>query len=190
MTIVVKMGGSLYDVPNLAAGLRRWLASLDARRVLLVPGGGATADLVRAWDRRHRVGEERSHWLALRALTLNAHWLSDLLELPVISCPKEFGGEQAIVDAYAFAREDETRPGRLPHTWTATSDSLAARVAEITQARRLVLLKSVSLPEGVDWPSAARLGIVDGWFAALAVRLPATDIGVVNFRSLHEKETR
>src|SRR5207248_9110984 len=60
-TLVVKVGGSLYDLPDLADRLRRWLSALAAPRVLLVPGGGPTADVIRTFDQRHRLGEEASH---------------------------------------------------------------------------------------------------------------------------------
>jgi len=61
------------------ARLAHWLAQLDSPKVVLVPGGGATADVVRAWDRQHRLGEETAHWLALRSMTFNAHFLKAIL---------------------------------------------------------------------------------------------------------------
>jgi len=151
--IVVKVGGSLYDWPDLGPRLRAWLAALAPAQALLVPGGGPAADVIRALDRRHALGEEASHWLALQALSLNARFLQALLPGAVI------------VDAYEFARQDEGRPGALPHTWDVTSDSVAARVAQVNGARRLVLLKSTDFPEGIDAEEAGRRGLVDTYFA-------------------------
>src|SRR5438874_10088336 len=81
MTIdcLVKVGGSLYDLPDLADRLRLLLGYMRNRSYVLVPGGGATVDAIRALDSRHNLGEESSHWLALRALTLNGHFLCQLL---------------------------------------------------------------------------------------------------------------
>src|SRR5262249_50947889 len=79
MKVVVKVGGSLYDLPGLGARLRAWLERLPSREVLLVPGGGPAADVVRDLDRLHRLGEEAAHWLALRALSVNARFLAALL---------------------------------------------------------------------------------------------------------------
>src|SRR5437868_6532113 len=76
---VVKVGGSLFDLPNLRERLRSFLKSLDASAVLLIPGGGRATDVIRDLDRRHSLGEEASHWLALRSLSLNAHVLAELL---------------------------------------------------------------------------------------------------------------
>jgi aspartokinase-like uncharacterized kinase len=151
-----------------------------------VPGGGPSADVIREYDRLHQLGEERAHWLALRVLQLNAHFLAELLGgVPVVDGPEECGvapGSRAILDAHTFARSDETRPGRLPHTWKATSDSLAARAARVGGAARLVLLKSVSLPSSVaSWSEAAQLGLVD----PLLAQVVGTElqVSVVNLRT-------
>ena len=76
---VVKVGGSLFDLPDLRQRLQSYLARFDADKVALVPGGGATADAVRAFDRVHRLGEETSHWLAIQALSVNARFLQTIL---------------------------------------------------------------------------------------------------------------
>src|SRR5262245_19403362 len=82
--IVVKVGGSLYDLPDLGPRLQRWLDALHTRSILIVPGGGALADAVRDLDQIHGLGEETAHWLALRALTLNAYFLAALLPGAVV----------------------------------------------------------------------------------------------------------
>jgi len=151
--LVAKVGGSLYDWPELGPRLRAWIAALAPATALLVPGGGPIAEAVRILDRGLGLGEEASHWLALQALALNARFLQALLP----------GAE--IVDGYDFARRDEGQPGALPHAWDVTSDSVAARVAAVMGARQLVLLKSVDFPEGIDTHEAARQGLVDTYFA-------------------------
>jgi aspartokinase-like uncharacterized kinase len=169
-TVVVKVGGSLYDLPELGARLRRWLEKTDAYATVLIPGGGPTAEVIRTLDRRFHLGEEAAHWLALRALSLNAHFLAHLLPGAVVcdgldACATAYSrGRLAILDAHAFARADEGQPGCLPHVWDVTSDSLAARVAVVARASQLVLLKSVPIPAGVDWGEAARRGLVDPLF--------------------------
>ena len=170
-SLVVKVSGSLYDLPDLGARLRCWLAAQAARSVLLVPGGGALADAVRELDATHGLGEEAAHWLALRALTVAAQFLADLLPSSVIvSHPDEWRHDTvAVLDAHAFAVADEGRAGALPHGWAVTSDSVAARVAKVAQVRRLVLLKSVTIPKIVDWHEAAMRGWVDEFFAAAVI---------------------
>src|SRR5581483_10984790 len=80
--VVVKIGGSLLDLPDLGPRLKKWLEQ-SAATVLVVPGGGAAADAVRRLDQLHRLGESRAHWLALRAVQLNASLLGDLLGAPL-----------------------------------------------------------------------------------------------------------
>jgi aspartokinase-like uncharacterized kinase len=186
--VVVKVGGSLFDWPDLRLRLAEWLAWQFPARLLLVPGGGATADVVRAFDRQHGLGEETAHWLALRALTLNAFFLAELLPragLHVVrrldDCPALWDqGRVPVIDAHAFGLADEEQPGCLPHSWSVTSDALAARVALVAGASQLVLLKSVTIPPGLSWDEASRQGFVDDFFPRVAARL--ADVSALNLR--------
>lgn len=184
---VVKVGGSLFDWPELGPRLRQWLAAQPTRAIVLVPGGGPTADVIRQLDERHRLGEERSHWLALRAMALNARFLLELLPNGVVvehlkDCAANWR-ENAfpILDAHAFCLDDGGQPGCLPACWAVTSDSVAARAAVVAGARRLVLLKSADLPARTSWKRAQDLGFVDVHFGkAMGDQL---DVQVVNLRS-------
>src|SRR5262249_34532604 len=77
--VVVKVGASLNDLGDLRPRLECFLKELGTREIVIVPGGGSTADAVRELDRCHNLGEETAHWLALHALKLNAHFLAQLL---------------------------------------------------------------------------------------------------------------
>ena len=191
--IVVKVGGSLFDWPELGPRLQEWLTTLCPAQILLVPGGGASVDSVRDLDRCHRLGEEAAHWLALRALTLNAHFLATVLaslRATVVAgfpqCQRAWAGEELpIVDALEFARMDESHPDHLPHLWSASSDSVAARVAVLLNAQRLILLKSKAVPNGDDWMNPAA-GLVDQIFASVVRQAKpgglALEISALNFR--------
>jgi len=168
--VVVKVGGSLLDWPELSNRLQRYLATLPGTNILLIPGGGPTADVIRQFDQCHSLGEEESHWLALRSLALNARVLQRLLPGSQVvdglnaarSCWRR--GTTPILDMYFFCRGDEGRPDHLPHVWQVTSDSLAARVAIVANATQLVLLKSKDPPAGDNWDEAAKAEYVDSWF--------------------------
>ena len=76
--IVVKVGGSLYEHPLLGPGIREYLQSLP-EPILLVPGGGDFANLVRQLDALHELGDETSHWLALHSMNLAGEFLNDVI---------------------------------------------------------------------------------------------------------------
>jgi aspartokinase-like uncharacterized kinase len=184
--IVVKVGGSLFDLPDLRARLRAFLASLGDANVLIVPGGGATADAIRALDRAQHLGEEASHWLAIQVLSLNARFLHDLLpemriivDVESLACASGY----VLLDALPFFQADEMAADHLPHRWEVTSDSLAVRAAVLVNACELIVLKSVAW-RGCDWAEAARVGIVDGYFPQALQQAPAAlRVRIVNVRA-------
>jgi 5-(aminomethyl)-3-furanmethanol phosphate kinase len=171
--VVVKVGGSLLDWPELPDRLARYLKARGGDLVLIV-GGGRAADLVRTLDRLHDLGQERSHQLALHSLDLTAHLLAALVPgLVVIDQVKALRsrGDAEIVPVLAprlFLQDDDRSADALPHTWDVTSDSIAARIAVRLEASELVLLKSSPIPLGTDRDEAARLGLVDRVFPAAA----------------------
>ena len=185
--LVAKVGGSLYDLPDLGPRLRGWLASRPQRRVLLLPGGGSFADVVRNLDAIHGVGEEASHWLALQAMSLGGSFLARLLPeaalLPRIPEPSD-GSGPFLLDAMPFFRQDEQQESRFPHRWQVTSDSLAVRVAIRAAASELVLLKSVEWDKTLGWPEAARADVVDTYFPTAMRRAGDLRVEIVNLRTM------
>jgi aspartokinase-like uncharacterized kinase len=197
---VVKVGGSLFDLPDLRRRLHAWLASVAAGRILLVPGGGAAADAIRTLDRIHHLGAEASHWLALRAMSLNAGFLCRLFpearlvgqafqpDAGALGAMRQAGKPAPpdaprlhILDALPFFTEDERASDHLPHQWDVTSDSLSVRAAVLLRAQRLILLKSVSWADS-DWAAASQAGIVDPYFPE-ALRLAGElDVRIVNLQ--------
>jgi aspartokinase-like uncharacterized kinase len=184
--IVAKVGGSLFDLPQLGDALARWAAEQPAP-VLFVPGGGPFADVIRALDRVHDLGEDASHWLAVRTLSVTArllvHLLSDaeLLDNPTWGELEQKRWDDPdrvyVLDEFEFfCRHDS-----VPHTWSVTSDSLALSAAMHMNADRLVLLKSRDIGD-VTWDQAAARGWVDGHFPHL-VKQAEFPVEAVNFRT-------
>jgi aspartokinase-like uncharacterized kinase len=181
--VVIKVGGSLFDWPEFPGRLARWLDEEDASRPVLIAGGGPPADFVRALDAMHRLGDEPAHRLALRAMDFTAEALAALLpgsrvvhrayELPAAWRD----GRRPIFAPRLYLEDvDERRPDRLPFSWEATSDAIAARVAVDLRASRLVLLKSTSTGAAATRTEAARAGLVDPCFPAAAERLDRVEI--------------
>jgi aspartokinase-like uncharacterized kinase len=187
---VVKVGGSLHDLPDLRPRLQEWLAQLGAGKVLLVPGGGATADVIRNLDRVHQLGDEVSHWLAIQAMSVNARFLQALLpdsrlisDVLGASIADASGSGVHILDALPFFQADERRPDHLPHCWEVTSDSLAVRAATLIGAEEVVVLKSAGWP-GCTWPEAWRDGLLDDHFAHAMRQAPeGLRVRIINLRT-------
>jgi aspartokinase-like uncharacterized kinase len=164
---IIKVGGSLYDLPDLAQRLAKFLITLPQEPFLLVPGGGITADAVRQLDRCHGLGEERAHWLALRALSLNARLLVALFENAIVvsdsiaALESWRAGRVPILDVFEFAAADESNDDHLPHSWKVTSDSFACRAAMSMGASELIFLKSAAITEPFDLVASARSGLID-----------------------------
>jgi len=156
--LIVKIGGSLFDWPGLGSKLARWLEAQHTSDLRIVPGGGPFAEIIRHSDAIHRLGDESAHWLAIRAMALAGEFLGRL-------CPAI---REHLIDPVTFCRDDERRPGALPHTWDVTSDSIAARVAEVLGGD-VILLKSAEPPPG-DVAAWAAAGYGDRYFPTIVNR--------------------
>ena len=186
-TVVVKVGGSLLDWPELGSRLQCWLAALGTPRVVLVVGGGPAADLVCQRDRWDDLGEDKSHWLAVRAMTFISFLMEGLLEdAKVVASMRQceslwHDGIIPILDVHTFMVDDSAAGSPLPERWNVTSDSIAARVARGLGADELVLLKSVAWPDA-DIAEAARRGIVDEHLMHELRHAPRLKVRIENFR--------
>jgi 5-(aminomethyl)-3-furanmethanol phosphate kinase len=181
---VIKLGGSLLDGDDLAARLRRWLSVQPPAANVVIVGGGSIVEQVRAFDRLHSLPPAAAHWLAVRAMSLTATLLAELLpEASLVSSLAQIRGSTQsgllILDVERFLREDQDGSNPLPCCWDVTSDSIAARVATVLHAQELVLLKS-ALPAGPPSREAwSRAGYVDAYFARVSSGL---GVRAVNLR--------
>lgn len=183
-TVIFKVGGSLFSLPDLPTRLRSLFEPTNAR-ILVIPGGGSPADQIREWDRLYHFPAEVSHQLAIDALSLSARFLASLLpESRIALSAEDIQNETSqiiIIDVASVLREMEQQNVEMPPAgWHVTSDSLAGWLATQWAVDELVLVKSVEPPRRipVGSPDASRNGEsfprhpVDGWFATLIPKLP------------------
>lgn len=187
---VVKLGGSLLDLPDLVERLTAWMDRQAAAESVLVVGGGALVEEIRRLDRIHRTQQDISHWLCIRAMAIQASFIAQMMprvelceSVDVLRTAARVN-RLLIVDPWRFMR-DELRlsPTPLPESWDVTSDSIAARLAHLIAADELVLLKS-TLPKVRSIATVDALmnsGYIDPYFARALVS--AMPIRCVNLRA-------
>jgi aspartokinase-like uncharacterized kinase len=169
---VIKLGGSLLAWPDWATSFRRWLALQPAAANIVVVGGGPLAEALRELDQANRLPTEKSHWLAVGAMSLTAALAAAVLpEAALVQALDELclsnEGVQ-ILDVGRFLREDAAGVDPLPCGWDVTSDSIAARVAGTVGAQELVLMKSTLPPGQSSREALAKSGFVDVYFPRAA----------------------
>jgi len=128
LPLVVKVGGSLYNqIPELAPVLNSSKCPL-----LLVPGGGPFADTVRQCN----VDEDAAHWMAIAAMEQYG-WFISSFGIKTTEKMRACRKTTVFLPYRCLRRTDD-----LPHTWDATSDTIAAWVASAL-GLDLLVLKSV-----------------------------------------------
>ena len=172
---IIKLGGSLLGLPDLRSRLTNFIGDFSRSCSILICGGGGMVDQVRKWDHIYNLGEARSHWLALRTLSITARVVEkavpglELADSVESIEPLWKAGKLPVFDPYQFITElDEGSIDSLPRRWRVTSDSIAARMARVFRARELILLKSTTFPERMSMTEAAELGMVDEYFPTAA----------------------
>jgi 5-(aminomethyl)-3-furanmethanol phosphate kinase len=161
---IVKLGGSLAAGPH----LKDWLAAIaaEAGSVVIVPGGGPFADVVRAAQAGIGYDDRAAHAMALMAMAQFGCALQSLN--PAL---RQAASRSAILRALkhgtvpVWSPEPMARAAALPETWELTSDSLAVWLAGALGAGRLVLVKHGRFESRmVDAGDLVAGGVVDPLF--------------------------
>jgi dihydroneopterin aldolase len=176
---VVKLGGS----HAFAAHRADWIEAIVALagRIVVVPGGGPFADAVRDAQAKMGFDDGAAHRMALLAMEQYGCALaSGRTQLSLAD------SRAAIDRALTSGRVPVWLPTRMvlasdiPASWDVTSDSLAAWLAQVIGARRLLLVKHGEPGAGTARaPELAARGIVDAAFPRYlqASRIPAFILG-------------
>ncbi len=167
---IVKLGGSLARTPQFPA----WLETLAAwgGPLVLVPGGGAFADCVRAAQGTMRFNDAAAHRMALMAMgqfgiALAAYSASFTLAASCDELDRALSAGEIPVwlpEKMVLGALD------VPACWEVTSDSLAAWLAWTYRARRLLLIKASDLAAPGSLRDLAADKIVDPLFPRFAAQ--------------------
>jgi aspartokinase-like uncharacterized kinase len=143
---VIKIGGSLTSDSTALRALCVELGRAAERfRLLVVPGGGEFADVVRAVDTRFALTSQVSHRMAVLGMDQFGLLLSDLIprarvafSLGVVEGLSGVGRVVILLPSRLVFRARS-----LPASWDVTSDSIAAYVAGRLGASKLILITDV-----------------------------------------------
>jgi 5-(aminomethyl)-3-furanmethanol phosphate kinase len=143
---------------------------------VVVPGGGPFADQVRKAQKQWRFDDAAAHHMALLAMEQYGRMLAGLH--PALRTADSRAAIDRVRRAGSAPVWMPTRmvlgEPRIAASWDVTSDSLAAWLAGVLKADRLVLVKSAALTGGpVAASTLARRGIVDPAFPDYLARSAA-----------------
>lgn len=178
--IVVKLGGSLAEGQRLVSILN--IVGGARQSCVIVPGGGAFADSVRAAYRKHRLPEATAHRMALLAMhqmgVMLASMHARLIPVETMADIRRVLAESRIPVWLPLRLTDADRT--ISADWHTTSDALAARLAERLNGAPLVLVKSCRIDPADTARQLVRKGIVDSAFAEIVERadIPWRVLGV------------
>jgi aspartokinase-like uncharacterized kinase len=137
---IVKLGGSHATEPY----LKDWLTAIaaEAGSIAIVPGGGPFADAVRTAQASIGYDDRAAHLMALMAMAQFGRALTSLNPALTLATSRS-AISRALEDGKVpvWSPEPMASAAALPETWDLTSDSLAAWLAGVLGADRLLLVK-------------------------------------------------
>lgn len=168
--IVVKVGGSLAEAGRLKAVLA--IIAKATVPLVLVPGGGPFADVVREQYQKLGLTMPVAHRMAM----LGMHQMAEVIAAHD-ACFEITDTLEGIRDSARNGDIPIWVPLRMigddteiPADWTATSDTVAARLAELLGQAPLILVKSVSRPGDANANALAEARVVDSFFPRIVER--------------------
>jgi aspartokinase-like uncharacterized kinase len=168
---ILKLGGSLTQ----SGKIGQWLDAVHAHsgRVVVVPGGGPFADVVRRTQAEIGFDDAAAHEMAMVAMSQFGRALQSLrADFELAALREDIEAALAAGKTPIWSPERMALAAKLPASWDITSDSLAAWLAGQLRAERLILVKHAAFAGAAGALAAA--GIVDpafpGYLAASGAR--------------------
>jgi len=143
---VIKVGGSIAEHPEALKTLCKKLSEIAKKhRLLIVPGGGEFADVVRGIEKRFVTSAFVSHKMAVLAMDQFGLLLSELIPkaIAIASLEKAKDYWKSETTPVFLPSKMMFREEPLEASWDVTSDSIAAFVALRVKADMAILAKDV-----------------------------------------------
>jgi aspartokinase-like uncharacterized kinase len=146
MEAIIKVGGSLASNPPSLKALCRELGSISRdHSVVVVPGGGKFADVVREFDGKFELSDATADRMAVLAMDQFGIFLSNITPNSVVCDTLRKARNLSEIEVLPIFLPSRLmfRKDPLEHSWDVTSDSIAAYVAGKLNADKLILLTDV-----------------------------------------------
>lgn len=177
---IFKVGGSLISSEGYLKRVRHYLGQYAEDTNVIICGGGDSVERIREYQRQFYLSEAECHHNSLTVMDRHTRKLCQQLGWPVLDSWKSLTSYLSknrhpsqptgfLVTEFAMHHDQHLPLPQLPSNWSATSDSIAARLASLFQAR-LYLLKSVATP-GTNLTQLANQGYVDQHFPIAAANI-------------------
>lgn len=143
---VIKIGGSLAIYPEKLKILCSMLSAASKKHnILVVPGGGEFADVVRVVDKRFNLSDSVSHKMAILGMDQYGFLLSDLIADSHIVNQLE-----SVRNVFDLNELPVFLPSKfmfkinlLENSWNVTSDSIAVYIANQLCIKKVILITDV-----------------------------------------------
>ena len=138
---LIKIGGSVAgELPHLISELR----SLD-RNILIIPGGWIFADLVKDVDKKYKLDEKISHWMAIACMDVYGYFISnfgvEILFAKDFVDLRNMGGVKVVL-LYPLLKQSKEFV-EIPSSWDVTSDSISVWIASKLGLDRVIKITDV-----------------------------------------------
>lgn len=145
-SVVVKVGGSLALYPEKLRDLCTKLTKASQKHeLIIVPGGGEFADVVRSLDTRFSLSCGASHKMAILGMDQYGFMLSDLMpnsvvvsKLEEIEYSFEMGKVPIFLPSNLLLKDDP-----LENSWNVTSDAIALYLAKKFGTHHVLLITNI-----------------------------------------------
>ena len=135
---VIKLGGSLTKDKKILANLCGEIEKLTKKfDLLIVPGGGEFADIVREYDKKFNLPPEISHRMAVLAMDETGFLISGFFD------DDDNDNDNKVKIFFPSKFLLELPESELEHSWDVTSDSISAYIAGKLNAEKLIILTDV-----------------------------------------------
>jgi aspartokinase-like uncharacterized kinase len=179
---VVKVGGSLSLYPEKLRTLCQKISEISKeQKLIVVPGGGEFADVVRCLDKSFHLSCSTSHGMAILGMDQYGMLLSDLMpgsitihKLEEIKYFFDLNKLPIFLPSHLLLQEDS-----LEKSWAVTSDSIAVYIAGRLQVTKVLLVTDVDGIYNSDPKTFSEAKIIDN--------ISASELLAINKRTSVDK---